>query len=110
MFYLGANDQRITLIDEGGHEIYTTDFRNFTNILTHLRPLIRAIAIANPIGEVDQNLLQVFESQMRKEKNFHSITALGMAPMDSRFLALIALAVAKSTKPGAVAKAKSRKK
>ena len=110
MFYLGANDQRVTLIDEGGHEIYTTDFRNFTNILTHLRPLIRAIAIANPIGEVDQNLLQVFESQMRKEKNFHSITALGMAPMDSRLLALIALAVAKSTKPGAAPKPKSRKK
>ncbi|GEM_PF-2920418 len=114
MFYLGANDQRVTLVDDGGHEIYTTDFRQFTNILTHLRPLIRAIAIANPIGEVDKNLLKVFEDQMRKEKNFHSITALNMAPMDSRFLALVALAQAQSTKPkrasGAPRKGKAKKK
>jgi hypothetical protein len=114
MFYLGANDTRVTLVDEDGHEIYTTDFRNFPNILTHLRPLIRAIAIANPVGEVDGNLLRVFEEQMRLEKNFHSITALGMAPMDSRFLALIALTKAK-TQPASVpakkpAKGKARKK
>lgn len=114
MLFLGANDQRVTLIDDRGHEIYTTDFRNFTNILTHLRPLIAAIAIANPVGEVDANLLKVFEEQMRREKNFHSITALGMAPMDSRLLALIALAKAQSgpppkpAKPGG--KAKARKK
>jgi hypothetical protein len=91
MFYLGANDQRVTLVDERGHEVYTTDFRNFPNILTHLRPLIRAIALANPTGEVDSNLLRVFEEQMQLEKDFHSITALGMAPLDSRFLALVAL-------------------
>src|ERR1700685_1104044 len=91
MFYLGANDTRVTLVDDHGHEVYSTDFRNFTNILTHLRPLIRAIAIANPVGEVDPNLLRVFDDQMRREKNFHSLTALGMAPLDSRFLALIAL-------------------
>jgi hypothetical protein len=118
MFYLGANDQRVTLVDDRGHEVYTTDFRNFTNILTHLRPLIRAIALANPVGEVDSNLLRVFEEQMQMEKEFHSITALGMAPLDSRFLALIALAKAQTqpaTKRGkppakAPAKGKSKKK
>src|ERR1035437_9855525 len=115
MFYLGANDQRVTLVDDNGHEIYTTDFRNFPNILTHLRPLIRAIALANPIGEVDANLLRVFEEQMRREKNFHSITALGMAPMDSRFLALIALTRALTEKAAPLgnagkAKAKGKKK
>jgi hypothetical protein len=109
MFYLGANDQRVTLVDDRGHEIYTADFRNFTNILTHLRPLIRAIAIANPVGEVDANLLKVFEEQMRREKNFHSITALGMAPMDSRFLALIALAKAQSEPPRSAAKPAAKK-
>src|ERR1043165_6776074 len=98
MFYLGANDQRVTLVDDRGHEVYTTDFRNFTNILTHLKPLIGAIALANPMGEVDANLLRVFEEQMRREKNFHSITAIGMAPLDSRFLALIALTKAKTEK------------
>jgi hypothetical protein len=117
MFYLGANDQRVTLVDDRGHEVYTTDFRNFTNILTHLRPLIRAIALANPVGEVDSNLLRVFEEQMQMEKEFHSITALGMAPLDSRFLALVALTRAqtqpapKRERPGkAAAKRKSKKK
>jgi hypothetical protein len=115
MFYLGANDQRVTLVDERGHEIYSSDFRNFTNILTHLRPLIRAICLANPVGEVDANLLRVFEDQMHREKNFHSITALGMAPLDSRFLALIALTKALTEKPTPApkpsrTKPKSRKK
>ena len=111
MFYLGANDQRVTLVDESGHEIYAADFRSFTNILTHLRPLIGAIAIANPVGEVDGNLLRVFEEQMRREKNFHSITALGMAPLDSRFLALIALTKATTEKAKPLGKApKSRGK
>jgi hypothetical protein len=108
MFYLGANDQRVTLVDDRGHEVYTTDFRNFPNILTHLRPLIRAIALANPIGEVDANLVRVFEEQMKVESNFHSITALGMAPLDSRFVALIALAKAQAepSKPAAKPPAK----
>ena len=108
MLYLGANDQRVTLVDESGHEVYNTDFRNFTNVLTHLRPLIGAIALANPIGEVDTNLLKVFEEQMKKEKGFHSITALGMAPLDSRFMALVALAQSKSPKPAAKAKGKKK--
>jgi hypothetical protein len=98
MLYLGANDQRVTLVDEGGHEVYTTDFRNFTLLLTHLRPLIRAMAIANPVGEVDKNLLKVFEGQMSREKDFHSITALSMTLADSRFLALVALAKAQTEK------------
>ena len=113
MFYLGANDQRVTLVDDHGHTVYDTDFRHFTDILTHLRPLIRAIALANPVGEVDANLVKVFEEQMRREEHFHSITALGMAPLDSRFMALVALARAQSTppaKPAKAAKAKTRKK
>jgi hypothetical protein len=114
MFYLGANDQRVTLVDEEGHEVYSTDFRQFTTVLTHLRPMIRAIVIANPVGDVDKNLLNVFDEQMHKEKNFHSLTALSMAPLDSRFLALIALTKAKTEKPSAgpsaVAKAKKKKK
>jgi hypothetical protein len=114
MFFLGANDTRVTLVDDGGHEIYSTDFRNFSSILTHLRPLIRAIAIANPTGEVDRNLLRVFEEQMQMEKDFHSITALGMAPLDSRFLALVALTkaqtepAAKRAKPSAKSAAKGK--
>lgn len=108
MLYLGANDQRVSLVDDNGHEVYATDFRNFTNILTHLRPLIRAIAIANPMGEVDKNLLQVFGDQMRKEKDFHSITALGMAPLDSRFLALVVLAQSRGPKPTGAAKGKGK--
>src|ERR1700752_4775317 len=107
MFYIGANDQRATLVDEGGHEIYSTDFPNLTLVLTHLKPLIRAIALANPMGEVDSNLLRVFEEQMRREKNFHSITALGMAPLDSRFVALIALTKAMTEKPSKLGKAKT---
>ena len=109
MFYLGANDQRVTLVDDRGHEVYATDFRHFSDILIHLRPLIRAIALANPVGEVDANLLKVFEDQMRREKNFHSITVLGMAPMDSRFLALIALTKALTEKPGRPAKSSKGK-
>ncbi len=86
MFYLGANDQRVSLVDEGGHEVYATDFRNFANVLTHLRPLIGAIALANPFGEVDQNMVKQLEAQMKKEKEFHSITALAYgANMDARF-------------------------
>ena len=107
MFYLGANDQRITLVDESGREVYATDFRNFSNVLTHLRPLIRAIALTNPVGEVDKNLLKVFEKEMQKEKGFHSITAIAFgANMDSRFLALIALCKATTEKAGAKAKKK----
>lgn len=106
MFYLGANDQRVTLVDEEGHEVYSADFRQFTTVLTHLRPMIGAIAIANPVGDVDKNLLRVFEEQMQKEKGFHSLTALSMAPLDSRFLALIALTKAKTEKAGAKAGAK----
>lgn len=92
MFYLGANDQRVTLIDASGHEVYSTDFRHLPAILTHLRPLIAAIALTNPTGEVDPNLLKAFEAQMKKEKNFHSLTALPFgANLDSKLLALIAL-------------------
>jgi len=83
MVYLGANDTRVTLVDDRGHEIYNTDFRNFPNVLTHLRPLIGAICIANPSGEVDKNLLQIFADQMKKEKNFHSLTALANAQTPS---------------------------
>jgi hypothetical protein len=110
MFYLGANDQRVTLVDEEGHEIYSTDFRQFTTVLTHLRPMIRAIAIANPIGDVDKNLLTVFQDQMHRERNFHSLTALSMAPLDSRFLALIALTKAKTEKAAPPPKVKKKKK
>jgi hypothetical protein len=100
MFYLGANDQRVTLVDDTGHEIYSTDFRNFTNVLTHLRPMIKAIALANPAGEVDKNLLKVFEQQMKKEKNFHSLTAIPFGVnLDSKLLALTALTIASTTKP-----------
>ena len=108
MFYLGANDQRVTLVDDSGHEVYTTDFRQFTTVLTHLRPLIRAIAIANPVGDVDKNLLNVFDEQMHKEKNFHSLTALSMAPLDSRFLALIALTKAQTEKAAPASKGSSK--
>ena len=100
MFYLGATDQRVTLVDDHGHEVYSADFRNFTNVLTHLRPLIRAITLTNPIGEVDKNLLKVFETQFKKEKNFHSITAIPFgANLDSKLLALASLATATTTKP-----------
>jgi len=110
MFYLGANDQRVTLVDEEGHEVYSTDFRQFTTVLTYLRPMIRAIAIANPIGDVDKNLLAVFQDQMHREKSFHSLTALSMAPLDSRFLALIALTKAKTEKAAPPPKIKKKKK
>ncbi|HUO10698.1 MAG TPA: hypothetical protein VM008_20525 [Phycisphaerae bacterium] len=110
MFYLGANDQRVTLVDEEGHEVYSTDFRQFTTVLTHLRPMIRAIAIANPVGDVDKNLLAVFQDQMHREKNFHSLTALSMAPLDSRFLALIALTKARTEKAAPPPKVKKKRK
>jgi hypothetical protein len=100
MFYLGATDQRVTLVDDGGHEVYSTDFKNFPNVLTHLRSMIRAIALTNPAGEVDKNLLKVFENQFKKEKNFHSITAIPFGVnLDSKFLALVALTTATTTKP-----------
>ena len=100
MFYLGATDQRVTLVDEHGHEVYSTDFRNLSNILTHLRPLIEAIALANPFGEVDKNMVKTFETEMKKNKSFHSVTALAYgANMDSKFLALVALTKAKTEKP-----------
>jgi len=101
MFYLGANDQRVSLVNDSGQEVYACDFKNFPHVLTHLRPLIRAIALANPTGEVDKNLLKVFEAQFKKEKNFHSITAIPFgANLDSRFLALVALTNATTTKAG----------
>lgn len=109
MFYLGANDQRLTLVDDSGHEVYSSDFRNLTLLLTHLRPVIKAIALANPMGEVDKNMLRVFEDQMRREKTFHSITALSMTVADSRFLALVALTKAKTEKPSTGKKTKSKK-
>ena len=100
MFYLGANDQRVTLVDAAGHEVYSTDFRNLSNILTHLRPVIAAIAMANPFGEVDKNMAKTLEAEMKKNKSFHSLTAIPYgANMDSRFLALIALTKATTEKP-----------
>ena len=99
MFYLGATDQRVTLVDDEGHEVYSTDFRNFANILTHLRPMIGAIALTNPMGEVHKNNVKMLEQQMKKEKGFHSVTAIGFgASMDSKFLALVALTQAKTVK------------
>ena len=110
MFYLGANDQRVTLVDGGGHEVYSTEFRNLTLILTHLRPMIRAIALANPMGEVDKNLLRVFEDQMRREKGFHSITAMSMTMADSRFWQqLVARPRRRRRKPSTGKKTKSKK-
>ena len=101
MFYLGANDQRVTLVDAAGHEVYSTDFRNLSNVLTHIRPLISAIALANPFGEVDKAMLKTLETEMKKSKAFHSIVAIPFgANMDSRFLALVALSRAKEGKPG----------
>lgn len=101
MFYLGANDQRVTLVDENGHEIYATDFRNLSNVLTHLRPMIGAIALANPFGEVDKNMVKTLEAEMKKNKAFHSLTAIPYgANMDSRFLALLALTKATTEKKG----------
>ena len=112
MFYLGANDQRVSLVDENGREVYSAEFRSFTNILTHLGPLIGAIALANPMGDVDQNLVRVLEEQMRREKEFHSVTALSREVMDSRFLALVALARSKGPKPkpGKARKGKGKKR
>lgn len=106
MFYLGANDQRVTLVDAAGHEVYSTDFRNLSNVLTHLRPVITAITLANPFGEVDKGMLKTLETEMKKSKSFHSLTAIPYgANMDSKFLALIALTKASTEKP-----AKGKKK
>lgn len=109
MFYLGANDQRVTLVDENGREIYAADFRNFPAILTHLRPLIRAMALGNPTGEVDAAQVKLLEQQMQREKGFHSITTLSFtAGLDSRFLALVALAAAQQPKPAGKKAAKKK--
>jgi len=82
-----------------GTRVYSTDFRNFANILTHLRPMIGAIALTNPTGEVDKNHVKMLEQQMKKEKGFHSVTALNFgASMESKFLALVALTQAKTGK------------
>jgi hypothetical protein len=100
MFYLGANDQRVTLVDDTGHEIYSTDFRNLSNVLTHLRPMIAAVVLANPFGEVDKTMVKTLETEMKKNKSFHSLTAIPYgANMDSRFLALLALTKASTGKP-----------
>jgi len=99
MFYMGVNDQRVSLVDEQGHEVYATDFRNFTNVLTHLRPVIAGIALANPFGEVDKQMVKTLEGELKKEKAFTGITAINFgANMDARFLALVALAAAKNPK------------
>lgn len=101
MFYLGANDQRVTLVDDEGHEVYSTDSRNLSNILSHLRPMIGAIAMGNPVGEVDKNTAKLLETEMKKNKGFHSFTAISYAAnMDSKFLALVAFTKAKTEKPG----------
>ena len=99
MFYLGANDQRVTMVDDGGHEVYSTDFRNLSNVLTHLRPMIGAVVLANPFGEVDKGMVKTLEAEMKKNKAFHSLTAIAFgANMDSKFLALMALTKAKTEK------------
>lgn len=110
MFYLGANDQRVSLVDESGREVYSGDFRSLTNILTHLGPLIGAIALANPVGDVDANLLRVLDGQMRRHKGFHSVTALSREILDGRFLALVALARSKDGKPPLKGKGKGKAK
>jgi hypothetical protein len=63
--------------------------------------MIGAIALANPFGEVDKAMVKTLEAEMKKNKAFHSLTAIAYgANMDSRFLALIALTKAKTEKAG----------
>ncbi len=69
MFYLGATDQRVTLVDESGHEIYSTDFKNFPNVLTHLRPLDYALHCPDqPGGGGGQEPAEGFEIPSSRRK------------------------------------------
>jgi hypothetical protein len=95
MFYVGATDQRVSVVNELGGEIYSSDFRNMHNVLILLRGMIVGIALANSMGEVDPQLIKVLQKQMEKEKGFKSLTTHRFEPhLDARLLALSALAAA----------------
>ncbi len=97
MFYIGANDQRVSVVNETGAEVYHCDFRGFSAVITHFRGRIAAIAMSNSAGEVDKTMLKVLQKQMEKEKGFKSLTSFGFEPhLDARLLALSALVSAET--------------
>ncbi|HTV47257.1 MAG TPA: hypothetical protein VMG59_02325 [Phycisphaerae bacterium] len=107
MFYVGATDQRVSVVNELGSEVYSTDFRNMHNVLILLRGVIAGIALANSMGEVDPQLVRVLQKQMEKEKGFKNLTTHRFEPhLDARLLALSALA---STQSGGTKTAKKKK-
>ena len=95
MFYIGANDQRVSVVNDTGVEVYHGDLRNLAAILTNLSGCIVAVAIASPTGQVDPNLLTVLEGQLKRDPAFKSLQTLPFSPnLDARLLALAALTAA----------------
>ena len=69
MFYIGANDQRVSVVNEAGAEVYHCDFRGFSAVITHFRGRIAAIALSNSAGEVDKTILKVRQMKMGAENH-----------------------------------------
>lgn len=111
MFYIGATDQRVSVVNDAGVEIYQAEFRNFGSILTHLRGRIVAISLASGLGEIDKNLLSVLQDQMNQESAFKSLQTIGFSPgIDAKLLALSALVAATSEKKHNKKKKSKKKK
>ncbi len=95
MFFIGATDQRISVVNDAGVEIYHAELRNLVSVITHLRGQIRAVCIASPAGQIDQNLLSVLEDQLKLDSTFESLRTIPFSPgLDARLLALAALVAA----------------
>ncbi len=110
MFFIGATDQRVSVVNDAGVEIYHADLRNLVSIITHLRGQIRAVCIASPAGQIDQNLLSVLEDQLKLDSAFKTLETRPFSPgLDARLLALAAL-VAATTESGSDRKKKSKDK
>ncbi len=95
MFFLGATDQRVSVVNDAGVEIYHAELRNLVAVITHLRGHIRTVCIASPAGQIDPNLLSVLEGQLKLDPAFQSLQTMPFSPgLDARLLALAALVAA----------------
>lgn len=110
MFYIGATDQRVSVVNDAGVEVYHADLRNLVSIITHLRGRIAAAAISSPTGQMDQNMLSVLEQQLKLDPTFKSLHTMPFSPgLDARLLALAALVAATTERDPKKKKKKDKK-
>lgn len=92
MFFIGATDQRLAVVNDAGVEIYHADLRHLVSVITNLRGHIRVVCIASPTGQIDQDMLAVLEDQLKLDPAFQFLKTMPFSPgLDARLLALAAL-------------------